>query len=547
VIVSERTQPEARLAWRPRGFFAWGAGAAIILLVALGIIGQIMVNHAAPILKGRIIETLSTRFNARVELDSLDVSLVKGLQVSGHGLRIYNPRDVAIAGAWHPLVSVQNFSFRANLRGLFVKPTHAGTVSVSGLIIDIPPHSLGQPSSAATALHPRGKMDITVDHFLCEDSQILIENGNPAKDPKGFVLQRIELWEIGPDAPWRFDATLINALPRGSIHAAGAFGPWNTETPGDSSIAGHYTFDHADLSSINGIRGTLSSVGDFRGQLNRIAVAGTTRTPDFALDSANHPMSLSTSFGAIVDGTTGDTYLNHVQARLRNTEIACKGSVVNIHGQGHVTDLDVDIPNGNLQDLLALAVKTRPVYLTAQITTQAHLHIRPGKESVTRKLAVEGRFTLHRMHFTNQGVQDEVDELSMRAQGHPAEATPGAPVAPSQMVGDFNLNAGRIAFDKLGYTLPGAQVQLTGIYSLDGEQFDFHGNVRTEAEVSQMVSKWWQQLLLKPVDHFLRKDGAGTEVPIKISGTQNKPRFGLDFDHGKNDPKHFHPTINHQF
>jgi hypothetical protein len=76
-------------------------------------------------------------------------------------------------------------------------------------------------------------------------------------------------------------------------------------------------------------------------------------------------------------------------------------------------------------------------------------------------------------------------------------------------------------------------VQLTGIYSLDGEQFDFHGKVRTQAEVSQMVSRWWQRLLLKPVDRFFRKDGAGTEIPVKITGINNEPKFGFDFGHDK--------------
>ena len=177
--------------------------------------------------------------------------------------------------------------------------------------------------------------------------------------------------------------------------------------------------------------------------------------------------------------------------------------------------------------------KTRPVYLTAGIATRAKLHIRPGPDSVVQKLEVRGNFTLQQVHFTNPHVQDKVDGLSLRAQGRPAEAKPGAPDVASQMAGAFNLSGGRITFDKLDYRLPGAEVQLAGIYSLNGEQFDFHGKVRTEAEVSQMVSTWWKQLLLKPVDRFFRKDGAGTEVPVKISGTKNEPKFGLDFGHDK--------------
>jgi hypothetical protein len=38
----------------------------------------------------------------------------------------------------------------------------------------------------------------------------------------------------------------------------------------------------------------------------------------------------------------------------------------------------------------------------------------------------------------------------------------------------------------------------------------------------------WKSLLLKPIDPFFSKDGAGTEIPIRITGTQSEPHFGLD-------------------
>ena len=119
--------------------------------------------------------------------------------------------------------------------------------------------------------------------------------------------------------PWRYDAAITNAIPRGEIHATGFFGPWQTDSPGDSSVSGHYTFDHADLNTIKGIGGILSSVGDFKGQLDRIVVDGTTETPDFSLDTSNHPIPLHTRFHAIVDGISGDTYLEPVNATLRNS------------------------------------------------------------------------------------------------------------------------------------------------------------------------------------------------------------------------------------
>jgi hypothetical protein len=333
---------------------------------------------------------------------------------------------------------------------------------------------------------------------------------------------------VGGSSPWKYDATLVNAIPKGDIHAVGTFGPWNTESPGDSPVTGDYTFDHADLGTIRGIGGMLSSVGEFKGQLNRIDVEGTTETPDFSIDTANHPMPLQTKYQAVVDGTTGDTYLHQVEAKLGESEFSSHGEIVNVKGKGHIIDLDADVPDGRIQDFLQLAVKTDPVVMTGRVAMKAKVHIRPGKERVLQKLSLKGGFTLRQIHFTNPEVQDKVDMLSQRAQGNPKEAKPGAEDVKSYMQGEFVMANASLSFSKLSYTLPGATVAMTGVYSLDGKQFDFAGKVRTEAKLSEMVASKWKSLLLKPVDPFFRKDGAGAVIPVKVSGTKGAPKFGLD-------------------
>ena len=85
-----------------RRILTWIVGSLLIAVVVLGMIGEVMLRHAGPILKGRVIETLSTQFNSRVELDGLNVSLVKGLEVSGNGLRIFPEDEVVAAGATSP-------------------------------------------------------------------------------------------------------------------------------------------------------------------------------------------------------------------------------------------------------------------------------------------------------------------------------------------------------------------------------------------------------------------------------------------------------------
>ena len=101
------------------------------------------------------------------------------------------------------------------------------------------------------------------------------------------------------------------------------------------------------------------------------------------------------------------------------------------------------------------------------------------------------------------------------------------------MKGTFSLTHALISFPQLQFRIPGTQVNLTGTYSLDGNEFDFHGKARLDAKLSQMVTGW-KSILLKPVDPFFSKNGAGTEIPVKVTGTKSEPHFGVDFGHKDN-------------
>ena len=63
----------------------------LLILVALCV--RLVIARAEPILRTRVIETLSTRFKSRVELAGIRVSIINGLEVSGEGLRVYGATD----------------------------------------------------------------------------------------------------------------------------------------------------------------------------------------------------------------------------------------------------------------------------------------------------------------------------------------------------------------------------------------------------------------------------------------------------------------------
>ena len=120
---------------RLRRVLVWGALVLFLLFAAVFTVIAVYFHRAAPILRARVVETLSTRFDSRVELASFDVSVFQGFEVSGGGLKLY-PKHLDMQ---QPLFSVDKFSFRTGWRDLFRTPMHIGQVQISGLGINLPP------------------------------------------------------------------------------------------------------------------------------------------------------------------------------------------------------------------------------------------------------------------------------------------------------------------------------------------------------------------------------------------------------------------------
>src|SRR6185503_9515490 len=80
-------------------------------------------------------------------------------------------------------------------------------------------------------------------------------------------------------------------------------------------------------------------------------------------DVAAQPVPLKTRFHAVVDGTNGDTALEHVEARVIDTLIVARGAVVRTKDvKGRRISLDVAIDDGRMEDVLKLAVRsTKPI------------------------------------------------------------------------------------------------------------------------------------------------------------------------------------------
>jgi hypothetical protein len=499
-----------------------GLGAGLILFTFLG------ARNIDDRTRQWVISELSTRFDSNVELKNLHVDITPRMQVTGEGLtlRYRNRTNVP------PLIQIARFSFNLGVLGIVHVPRHIKGVFVENLVITIPPsdhHASPPPPKQSTSI-PR----IIFNEIVCNDTSLIILPKKAGKDPLDFDIHDLVMKNVGDRKPFDFHGTLTNAKPKGEIATRGTFGPWNAEDPAFTPVSGTYSFDNADLDPFAGIGGTLSSTGEYSGQLNQIEVQGKTDTPNFSLDPVGRPVPLHTEFSATVDGTDGDTYLHPVRATLLHSLIIANGSVVRATGKpGHIISLNISAPKARLQDILRLATKSTEPVMTGTVNLKTKMLLTPGKEKVIHRLNLDGDFGVSDAEFASVEVRDKLESLSRHALGKPNNEDAGSAV--TDLLGHFRLDHDVASFPRLSFRIPGAEVRLTGKYQLPDEALDFRGNLRMQAKLSQTVTGK-KSFFLKLADPFFKKDGAGSVVPIRISGTRDAPKFALDLFH-KSDKK----------
>ena len=503
---------------------------AFALLLIVGTIFVSMATRMTPYVRDRAIAALNDRFRSEVALDSLQVSAFPRPEVTGEGLTIrHNGRtDVT------PLIRIESFSASAGLWGLIRSPLRLKTVVVDRLEISIPPGgingeaSAGEPVPSSTAgststrsIAPR----MVVDEIVSRSARLEIVPRDPDKLPREFQIHHLVMRGLGDGGGATFEAELTNPQPRGEIKTHGAFGPWQADDPTQTPIQGEYDFAGANLDTIKGIGGVLTSHGAYSGVLERIEVKGETDTQDFSVDLAAQPVPLKTTFHAIVDGTNGDTRLERVEARVIKTMIVAYGAVVRTKDvKGRRVALDVTIDDGRIEDLLKLGMKAAKPVMTGQMRLTTKLLLPAGDSDVIDKLELDGKFSLNEARFANVNVQERINTLSQRGQG---QTTDDGPSVVSTLSGTFRMRKGTLAFADLSFAVPGAVVQIAGTYDLKRELLDFRGDLLLDATLEKTTTGG-KAVAAKLAQPLFRRRGGGSKLPIKITGPRDKPEFGLD-------------------
>ena len=503
----------------------------LVTFAILAIVGVVLLSLAtglSPVIRDRVVDALNARFASQVELESLQVGVFPRPQLSGSGLSVRWEGRTDVP----PLVRLQNISASAGLFGLLGTPVRLKTVELDRLEIHIPPGGVKvtEESKPATQSQsaPRsdGNPHLVIDEIVAHAAQLQIASKQEGKLPRVFDIHDLHITGYGRQDGADFRALLTNPKPEGRIETNGRFGPWQTDEPRRTPVRGEYTFKRADLDTIKGLGGILSSRGRYFGPLERIEVTGDTDTPDFSIDVAGQPVHLTTKFTAVVDGTNGNTWLEKVDARLLESHIHARGAVVRTKEvKGRNVELDITIDQARIEDLLKLAMKGSRPPLTGAVKVNTKFLLPAGPEDVVEKLQLAGDFALDQARFTNFNVQKRISALSQRARG---DETPedGESVV-SRLRGRFEMKDAALRFSDLTFAMPGAEVQLAGTYHLRTEAIDFAGHLLLDASLRDTTSGF-KAALATIAQPFFRRPGGGSKLPIRIGGTREKPQFGLD-------------------
>jgi hypothetical protein len=513
----------------------------LALVAAVGIAGMLILAHrmagrVEPYIRDQSIQYLQKRFDSEVEIGSLSISIpkfspVRLLARDLHGatarvegenvvLRHKGRRDIP------PMFVMKKFAFEVDLGTLFDTPKRVPLVHVNGMEIAIPPKG-ERPDlqNDEEEDEEAEETNVLFDEVVIEDSMLTLLPRDTKKNPLRFDLHHIRLQSAGRNVAMKYRASLTNPKPPGEILAEGSFGPWAAAEPGDSPLTGDYTFSKADLGVFKGIAGILDSTGHFEGTLDSVSAKGQATVPDFRMKSTGNIVPLKTQFEVLVDGTNGNVELKPVVGTLGTTSFTTSGAIVKHGGDLHRTiSLDVNMPKGNLRDLMMLAMKG-PSLMEGKIALKTKIDIPPLSGKVKEKLLLDGQFDITQAKFLRAKIQDQIDMLSRRGQGQPKNMEIDDVVL--AMGGQFSMEDQLLTFHSLSFAVPGSGVDLAGTYDVDDDKLDLHGTLRLQAKVSQTMSGW-KRWVLKPVDPFFSKNGAGTFLHIQVVGSSKEPKFGRD-------------------
>jgi hypothetical protein len=510
-----------------RGGYRWWmkalAAAGVLCAIAAGILA-----YCSPFSRKAVSESVLESFPGELKMDHFKVLYFPHPGCIAEGVAF---RLKASSAAVPPLVTIRKLTIQSSYLNLLVRPHLVSRVEFDGLRVNVPPPtdagSLGSGSSTSV---------VTIGEVTAHDAVLYVARHGD-KSPLQFDIHDLSLKSTSAKSGTSYRVDLRNPEPPGEIHSTGHIGPFQMADFAATPASGEYTFEQADLSVFKGIAGVLSSKGKFAGSLGNLDVEGGADIPNFEVLHSGHALPLRTSFVLGVDATNGDVAINNLTAMRGRTNIAVNGSVAHRAGmQGKFTSLNFTVRGGHIEDLLPIFVTghTHPSPLTGETNMTAQVTVPPRGKQLLEELALEGDFDVSDGHFEKTTTKARVDRFSAGASGEKKETHVNSPPSDStdsvaaQLRGHVVLRSTIATMSDVSLSIPGADANMHGTFNVISQKIDFHGTVRTNADLSQQ-SSGIKSMFAKVLDPFFRKKRS-TVVPVVMNGTYHDPHFGLDLN-----------------
>lgn len=397
--------------------------------------------------------------------------------------------------------------------------SHVSLVQAEGLRISIPAIGSGEP------FHTQAS-SLTLGKVVANEAILEIALHDSQTPPLKFDIHEAILNNVKSGQPFAYHFKVHNPEPPGEVTAEGEYGAWNANDPAQTRISGHYSLDHTDLGVYHGVAGILSSSGRFSGTLGRIDMSGVTEAPAFVVTSGGHPVRLTSDFSAYVDAIHGDIFLKHVDARWRKTHVVTEGSISGSpNGQAKTATLSLHVSDGRIEDVLGLFVQANRPPMSGKLDLYAKVQIPSDSTAFLRRVKLNGTFGVAGGEFSEPSTQENVNKLSAGALGEKDISDPDTVL--TGLKGQVILRDGLASFNDLSFGVPGASARMRGTYNILNYQIDLHGQMQVLTKISN-TKTGAEALLLRVLNPFFKKRKKGEILPVKVTGTYQKPSFGLD-------------------
>ena len=437
-----------------------------------------------------------------------------------------------------PVGSAESLIVEGRWLDLLLLRNRVHIVSAEGLHIVIPPvgsranHEDFPPGSSADFGGPTTIVEQLNLHNAILDI-MRIDGGRYS-----FPIRQLLIGNLRRGEAISYLVDMQNAKPTGRIQSSGTLGPLPPNNLGATPVSGDFTFSPVNLGDIDGISGTLSAAGRFHGTLASIEADGNSDIPNFAV-GRGRPTHVTFTVHGTINGLNANMVLHSVELGTGATSVHAKGTIV---GSPKVANFDITVIDGRVQDLLRPFLHDE-VPITGPVWLHSRAHVTASEKGLKflQRLFMDGVFDIPAERLTNQSMEGKLSAFSQRAQGLKAselsvdssdrDSGKQSDVL-SSLGGRAKISDGVVSAERLTFRIPGASMDLNGIFNLSDRTVHLLGSLHMQSDISH-VTTGFKSFLLKPLIPFFKKDNSGAVIPIMISGSPKRYKITQNLLHHK--------------